>query len=101
MPSLIISQNKVLFRSRRDFASVGNDSTPDCASHGDDSFQEDHFSGIPTTLCINIGFFAISVFIFSILRKNAWNYGIMGTDLLNQIHIIICPNKNGEFEVIS
>lgn len=65
-------------RYRRAFQTTfGNETVPDCASHGDDSFQEDHFSGIPTTLCINIGFFAITILVFSFIRRNAWNYGVM------------------------
>jgi len=70
-------QRKNLLRLRRAGFSQ-NSSTPDCGHHGDNSFQEDHFSGIPTTLCINIAIFCIIILVFSILRKRAWNYGRLG-----------------------
>ena len=53
-------QRKNLLRLRRAGFSQ-NSSTPDCGHHGDNSFQEDHFSGIPTTLCINIAIFCIII----------------------------------------
>ena len=53
-------QRKHLLRLRRAGFSQ-NSSTPDCGHHGDNSFQEDHFSGIPTTLCINIAIFCIII----------------------------------------
>ena len=41
-----------------------NETVPECGHHGDNSFQEDHFSGIPTTLCINIAIFIICIFVW-------------------------------------
>ena len=80
------SQTSILhltFNSRR---SDENDTLPDCGHHGDDSFQEDHFSGIPTTLCINVGFFMITVIIFSLIRKRAWGYGEINADASREMY---------------
>ena len=69
-------QRKNLLRLRRAGFSQ-NSSTPDCGHHGDNSFQEDHFSGIPTTLCINIAIFCIIILgkVLIVIWVDTWNQG--------------------------
>ena len=69
-------QRKNLLRLRRAGFSQ-NSSTPDCGHHGDNSFQEDHFSGIPTTLCINIAIFCIIILgrVLIVISLESWNQG--------------------------
>ena len=80
------SQTLILQLTSNSRRSDENDTLPDCGHHGDDSFQEDHFSGIPTTLCINVGFFMITVIIFSLIRKRAWGYGEINADSSREMY---------------
>jgi len=80
----IVNQHDLFLRRVR--RSDENDTLPDCGHHGDDSFQEDHFSGIPTTLCINVAFFLITVLIFSLIRKRAWGYGEINVDTSREMY---------------